>query len=81
MIKFKKKEHIQMTKESGKLVIYYNVSDIFLGITLLVLVVFFIHDYLSHNFKSGRYGNAYPSQATFSDQYKNFPPSKLPTQP
>lgn len=32
----------------GRIVIYYNASDIFLGIALLALVVFFIHDYLSH---------------------------------
>lgn len=37
-----------MQKESGsKLVIYYNVSDIVLGIMLLGLVAFFIHNYLS----------------------------------
>jgi hypothetical protein len=35
-------------KNSGKIVIYYNASDIFLGTALLILVVFFINDYLSH---------------------------------
>ena len=35
-------------KDSGKIVIYYNVSDIFLGAFLLILVVFFINNYLSH---------------------------------
>jgi len=48
MIKFKHKKHIYDNKESGKIVIYYNISDIFLGTALLILVVFFINDYLSH---------------------------------
>jgi len=48
MIKFIHKKHIQENKENNKIVIYYNVSDIFLGTILLILVVFFINDYLSH---------------------------------
>jgi hypothetical protein len=38
-----------------KVVIYYNASDIFLGTALLVLVVFFINDYLSHTPTSKNY--------------------------
>ncbi len=34
--------------KDSKIVVYYNASDIFLGVALLLLVVFFIHDYLSH---------------------------------
>lgn len=49
MIKFIHKKHIQEHKGDSKFVIYYNVSDIFLGTILLALVVFFIHDYLSHS--------------------------------
>ena len=48
MIKFIHKKHINPDKENGKIIIYYNVTDIFLGTVLLILVVFFIHDYLSH---------------------------------
>jgi hypothetical protein len=47
MIKFKKREHVQK-REAGKLVIYYNITDIFLGAALMALVIFFMHDYLSH---------------------------------
>lgn len=53
MIKFIHKKHIREV-EGGKLVIYYNISDIFLGVVLLALVVFFIHDYLSHALNEGR---------------------------
>lgn len=38
----------QNNDKSTKVVIYYNASDIFLGITLLVLVVFFIYNYVSN---------------------------------
>lgn len=48
MIKFKHKKHMQEGKGEARVVIYYNISDIFLGLVLLVLVFFFIHDYLSH---------------------------------
>ena len=48
MIKFIHKKHIHESDKDKKIVIYYNASDIFLGATLLILVVFFINDYLSH---------------------------------
>jgi hypothetical protein len=48
MIKFVHKNHIHEAKRTGKITIYYNVPDIILGICLMSLVVFFIHDYLSH---------------------------------
>lgn len=46
MIKFIHKKHVH--SDSGKIIIYYNALDIFLGVALMILVVFFIHDYLSH---------------------------------
>lgn len=48
MIKFVHKKHMHKARVDNKIIIYYNASDIFLGATLLILVVFFIHDYLSH---------------------------------
>jgi hypothetical protein len=48
MIKFIHKKHINNDIEKGKIIIYYNVSDIVLGIILLALVAFYMHDYLSH---------------------------------
>lgn len=47
-IRFIHKKHIQERDKDGKIFIYYNVSDIFLGTALLILVVFFINDYLKH---------------------------------
>ena len=51
MIKFIHKKHVREEGEKGKIIIYYNVTDIFLGIILVALVVFFIHDYLSHSLR------------------------------
>ena len=48
MFKFIRKKHIREDNSGSKIVIYYSVSDIFLGAILLILVIFFIHDYLSH---------------------------------
>ncbi len=53
MIKFRHKKHLNSTKEKGKILIYYSISDIFLGAVLMALVVFFMNDYLSHTI--GRY--------------------------
>ncbi|MCX6752616.1 MAG: hypothetical protein NTZ87_03945 [Candidatus Nomurabacteria bacterium] len=66
MIKFVHKKHMHLDNKDSKVVIYYNASDILLGIALLALVVFFIHDYLSHAL--GDYDDAglYTSQT-----YKN----------
>jgi hypothetical protein len=38
-----------MENKDNKIVIYYNALDIILGIILMALVVFFIHDFLSHS--------------------------------
>ena len=48
MIKFLHKKHMHKSIETGKIIIYYNFLDIFLGVLLTTLVAFFIHDYLSH---------------------------------
>ncbi len=48
MIEFIHKRHMREDAKSNKFVIYYNAFDIFIGIALLILVIFFIHDYLSH---------------------------------
>ncbi len=48
MIEFRRKEKQENTP-SNKLIIYYSISDIFLGIILMALVAFFINDYLSHH--------------------------------
>jgi len=48
MIKFIHKRHMHESKKDSKIIIYYNASDIFLGTALLILVVFFINNYLSH---------------------------------
>lgn len=58
MITFKHKKHMHDNKGDAKVVIYYNISDIFLGITLLILVVFFINDYLSHALPSSSRDNS-----------------------
>ena len=49
MIKFIHKKRIVEDGEKGKIIIYYNLTDIFLGVFLFALVVFFIRDYLSHS--------------------------------
>lgn len=70
MIKFKEKKHIGEDKHLGKIVIYYNVSDIFLDTILLVLVVFFINDYLSHSLTPENYDNFSVSENYLLDQYE-----------
>ena len=47
MIKFIHKRHIHENHKTNKIVIYYSAPDIILGSLLMILVVFFIHDYLS----------------------------------
>ncbi len=45
MIKFIHKKHINKVPHTSKFVVYYSVTDIILGILLLVFVVFFIANY------------------------------------
>lgn len=49
MIKFIRKEHIKSDKQKGKVIIYYSYMDIFLGLFLFGLVLFFINDYIAHH--------------------------------
>lgn len=59
MIKFVHKKYTEEKDEKGNTIIYYNFTDLFLGIALFVLVAFFINDYLSHsigNYKNDDFG-------------------------
>ena len=49
MLKFIHKDHINKDPKSKRLVIYYNLSDVVLGFLLIVLVSFFIYNYLELN--------------------------------
>ena len=49
MISLKHKKHLHKVQYSSKLVIYYSLSDILLGLILIVLVVFFSIYYISQN--------------------------------
>ncbi len=62
MVKFIHKKHILQNKESGKIIIYYSLTDITLGVALLALVVFFINDYLSHQPGFYKGGSAFQNQ-------------------
>lgn len=73
MIKFIHKKHIHESDINNKIIIYYNVSDIFLGATLLILVVFFIHDYLSHTLTPKNDASLYMNQ-----NYKTQPRMNIP---
>lgn len=53
MIKFLHKKHIGKS-HGARVVIYYSLSDIILGLMLVALVIFFIHDYLVHNLWSSQ---------------------------
>ena len=78
MISFKHKKHMHEHKGNAKIVIYYNVSDIFLGATLLVLVVFFINDYLSHALSPLNMGDVQGYTEDYSSKVKTNPTSKIP---
>lgn len=51
MVKFLHKKHIYKNPQTKSLVIYYNLSDIILGFLLVVLVAFFIFNYLKFSFQ------------------------------
>jgi len=46
MIKFVHKKHINLTPKTSKIIIYYSISDLILGLLLIILVGFFIYNYL-----------------------------------
>ena len=55
MIKFIHKKHIQKAPNIKALIIYYSLSDIVLGALLVILVAFFIYNYLEVSFQSRAY--------------------------
>lgn len=46
MIQFIHKKHAHLNPKTAKLIIYYSFSDLVLGLLLIVLVAFFIYNYL-----------------------------------
>jgi len=61
MIKFVHKKHINQDNKDKKIIIYYSIFDIFIGIALLILVIFYINYYLSHTlYKSNDNVSPYP---------------------
>lgn len=46
MIKFIHKKHINKHPRTAKVVIYYSLSEILLGLLLVALSIFFIYNYL-----------------------------------
>lgn len=50
MLKFKHKKHLHKIQQSNlKFVIYYSLSDILLGLILIMLTVFFASYYITQN--------------------------------
>jgi len=73
MIKFIHKKHIHQDKNSGRIIIYYNITDIVLGTVLLILVLFFMHFYLSHTLEK------YPANNSICiKEFKNMPGASSP---
>ncbi len=62
MIKFIRKKHVKDEGKKGKFIIYYSPLDIILGIILGALVIFFIHDYLSHSLNKRQSNCIYSSK-------------------
>ncbi len=76
MIIFRHKKHMHENRRKGQVVIYYNVTDIFLGATLMILVIFFIHDYLSHALSYRGYENTAMINQIPADATVKIPTSK-----
>jgi hypothetical protein len=76
MIKFIHKKHIRQDSHIKGLVIYYSLSDIVLGFFLVVLVSFFIFNYLEFSFKQ-IYQTSRPPTETHS---ANHPGHSAPNQ-
>lgn len=60
MIKLIHKKHLSKPNHKGNIVIYYSTFDIVIGIALMSLVIFFIHDYLSHTPGGSDYPSPHP---------------------
>lgn len=73
MVKFLHKKHINKGKGAGRVVIYYSLSDIFLGVILVALSIFFMNDYLSHTIWASKSQNSnytsYQNSAMMGGQY------------
>ena len=65
MFKFIHKNHIHKDPHTKALVIYYNISDIVLGFLLIVLVAFFIYNYLETSFHTAATDYAVTSNHKF----------------
>jgi len=48
MIKFIHKRHLNKTSYPGKITIYFSGADIVLGLLLVILVGFFIYNYMAN---------------------------------
>ena len=72
MIKFVHRKHTNQNQKTDKIVIYYSLLDIILGLLLMVLVAFFIYNYLEFKVFS-------PSQnGAYFPMYGVVRPNKLP---
>lgn len=60
MFKFIHKKHLHFNPKTSKIVIYYNIPDIVLGILFTGLTVFFVYNYLSDSFHWATQDNFHP---------------------
>jgi hypothetical protein len=72
MIKFIHKKHIHKAPNVKAFIIYYSVSDIILGFLLIVLVAFFIYNYLQNSFWGSN--RTYPAVDSSNSSYSKVPP-------
>ncbi|OGE76170.1 MAG: hypothetical protein A3C85_01760 [Candidatus Doudnabacteria bacterium RIFCSPHIGHO2_02_FULL_48_21] len=63
MLKFIKRTHHKKTEHKGKIVITYSLSEIVIGGLLIIMVVFYIYNYLQANFLAN------PKPALIYDKY------------
>jgi hypothetical protein len=52
MLKFVHRKHFNKIKGQAKIVVYYSLSEIILGVLLIMLASFFAMDYLKNNLKN-----------------------------
>ncbi len=71
MLKFVHRKHFNKLKGEAKIVVYYSLSEIILGLLLVVLVTFFAMDYLKNNLY-----NSASKPAVASDINVSAPPTK-----
>ena len=73
MIKFIHKKHIHKDPQIKGLAIYYSLSDIILGSLLIVLVAFFIYNYLEFSYQKINTGYTVTNNTKPQATYKNNP--------